>query len=1229
MMMTNSTSSYFLLVRIVVLLFVSLSIVCTVSTDAGAAGSFLATVVARTGELDVTHADTGQSSPEAEHALLYANDIVSTGATGRANLLFADGTQLFLNKQTSVSIVPSEATPKLRRVLFQLVRGEVFVRLRPNNIIATRAAMVAVRGTELALAVGSDDSTVVTVTTGSVDFFNEHGSVRVDAGQQSTASVGSAPRKPVTVQAGNLLFEWTLDVSQARIEREHVYVTADPALLAEQLKVRAAAANAGHPTGGAFLDYGDVLSDAHRYQDAFEAYKNAVNDASTSTQANIRLGFTLLRLDRLHDAQDAFTRAMPASPARLGLAWTALRENRYSDAVLFARGADGSVSNDLEATLVTGIALTRQFDTRASGRKILAGATLLSDPSLGHEALSWLALAESADGDFGLAFTHARAAVARAPRSPLAHGTLAIVSLCAGDTDAAYHEAKVASALDPDDVLSQVIESYGLLMANQPDRAARVAAKAAALEPELPEAEYILGLADVARNDYHHAEREFSATLDLAPSFTPAAAALAKLRARRGNVGGGKSLLQTMIGKHPDSADLHEALAEMLYDSHQYASSEKQYRIAARLEPDSALAHAGLARVLIDRKDLAEAIKEARKAVDLAPSVAQYHAILGLAYQYGFGTEGAADQQATREFRDALALDSRNSLARAELALLSLGSSSEDNGLQGTSAVNLSDIAQGSAIFAEEQRQRNAATSLANITQAILYDPSVARQLTPGGQSTEVSAETGKTHDEVFAQQSVSFLNGAGNAFAQYKNDLDKESGTDGRIETGVGYVAIQPSKDLTVLGSMIRQINDQSFPFQAMIGAPTTQLSTGDLANVAVGQRLGDNVSAWVGLSGLFTQDSYANPNGGIVWEVSNSRSVVPEVRIDINPNLNAKHSPRFSFGIASGPQTVHTASLEASFDPFFPSTPYQVGTTQAVQNVYANASWNVDSRLFFAGQIRSQRTTQQDITPQTHVDVLLPSAQVSYRAQRDLLLRVIAGRDALSTTLATLMPNDSLVAMEQDVLPIGNADQTESLEFDVERYFRAATVKVFGFETYSRDLLYGSQAPMSAYSTVNMADRVTRSGGGIRIDAPVARSLFASGYFVSSTTDSVWGQDPLIMATATHSYGYGTLPYSPHYNASFGLSYVDRATRVSCAVRYQGGLNIEAVTVDEFGDQFYTTQSFSSQTYIDASVRRKLLENLDLYFQGKNLMNAPELQFSTLQVPGRVFETGATLRF
>ncbi len=129
---------------------------------------------------------------------LKAGDILRTKAAGTLAIVFADGTQVRLGRN---SVMVVRRVSKSGASSLSLQRGRAWGRSprnRSNLSIETPSATAAIRGTEWAID-ADDDSSALQVFSGVVELSNEAGSLTVQAGQAATVLRGQAPTRTVLV----------------------------------------------------------------------------------------------------------------------------------------------------------------------------------------------------------------------------------------------------------------------------------------------------------------------------------------------------------------------------------------------------------------------------------------------------------------------------------------------------------------------------------------------------------------------------------------------------------------------------------------------------------------------------------------------------------------------------------------------------------------------------------------------------------------------------------------------------------------------------------------------------------------------------------------------------------------------------------------------------------------------------------------------------------------------
>lgn len=129
---------------------------------------------------------------------LKAGDILRTKAAGTLAIVFADGTQVRLGRN---SVMVVRQVSKSGRSSLSLQRGRAWGRSprnRSNLSIETPSATAAIRGTEWAISADADSSQLQ-VFSGTVELSNDAGSLTVEAGQAATVMLGQAPTRTVLV----------------------------------------------------------------------------------------------------------------------------------------------------------------------------------------------------------------------------------------------------------------------------------------------------------------------------------------------------------------------------------------------------------------------------------------------------------------------------------------------------------------------------------------------------------------------------------------------------------------------------------------------------------------------------------------------------------------------------------------------------------------------------------------------------------------------------------------------------------------------------------------------------------------------------------------------------------------------------------------------------------------------------------------------------------------------
>ena len=156
-------------------------------------------VSVQTGRAPIRPAVAGES--------LLPPTILRTGSNGSASLVFGDGSQVLVLRDSELKLRASatRAVDQASMVTLELVRGGLENDVRPRQPqggrfqIHTPAAIAAVRGTRFRVHVDGDDARKARteVLTGAVQVLNTRGEVTATAAQGSVARLHEAPLAPV------------------------------------------------------------------------------------------------------------------------------------------------------------------------------------------------------------------------------------------------------------------------------------------------------------------------------------------------------------------------------------------------------------------------------------------------------------------------------------------------------------------------------------------------------------------------------------------------------------------------------------------------------------------------------------------------------------------------------------------------------------------------------------------------------------------------------------------------------------------------------------------------------------------------------------------------------------------------------------------------------------------------------------------------------------------------
>jgi len=596
---------------------------------------------------------------------LWPRDELQTHQHSRARVGL-DGATLELGPLTHIVIPAAKAQKPTYRTLLQVLKGKLLILLigaRPIEI-GTAGATASARGTKFLVEVDAAGLTVLTVIEGSVDFYNDLGTVLVSAGEQSTAGPGKAPSRPMRVDPSTFI-DWEASPDSIWLGFEKLYhpeLTADQrrAVLpkAEEDAERNPAARSLLPE---FTAWGDLLHDNGRYADAADVYRKAMGLGSVDS-LRLRLAFTTLAQGRNQEAAAMFAQAAQ-TPALKGVATAGQAVAALGtggDATALAGQALSLAPEDAEVAVMAGFVYLRAGTVEQATSALQKAAQLNPQE---YRAPAYLALAKLTDGDGKTACELAGAAVAAAPGSGLAHAALGTAAFYAGSLRQAAAEAALAQGLSPDAAAAHLLSAQVAAAQGNLLLALHETELAVTLDSKLAQAYQMLGVLSLALNDVVRAAKAFRIALDLQPKLGSAMTGLGLALARQDRMPESLQAQQAAVSLDPGAAGAHNNLGAVYMQTGKFSEALAEYDRALALQPDWALVHGNRALTYLEMNEYAQAVQEGELAVKLGAQSARVHTTLARVYLKQNRTN-----KAWAALREALQLDPNYALARMHMA---------------------------------------------------------------------------------------------------------------------------------------------------------------------------------------------------------------------------------------------------------------------------------------------------------------------------------------------------------------------------------------------------------------------------------------------------------------------------------------------------------------------------------------------------------------------------------
>ena len=440
-------------------LLAGLLAVLSASQPAGAScGQRAARLVTLQGALDIQESGPQEWKPVNPERDFCPGDRIHTRAQSRATVELNNKTVISLDQQTTIvfSGLQAQAPSWL-----DLLKGIMYLRSRtPSSLdVRTRYVNAAIRGTEF-LVSADDDQSQVTVFEGTVESFNDQGSVTLTSGQAAVAKPGQAPVRKLVLTPRDAV-QWALYypplMDLPRLRQQSTSLSVQQALTryldGDSLGALAALEAAGED--GRVLRAGLLI------------VMGRVEEARTLLdgigKADPRLAEVLALRAIVALAQNDNTKALELAQqstelqAQSPMGWTALSYARQAEFQLepALQAANRAVQLDPDNALARAreAELLSALGRRAEAREAAAAATRIN-PRLAR-AWAVLGYAQLSEMDHAAAADSFRKAIELDNADPLSRFGLGLAKIRAGDLEGGIADLEIATNLDPNNALSR------------------------------------------------------------------------------------------------------------------------------------------------------------------------------------------------------------------------------------------------------------------------------------------------------------------------------------------------------------------------------------------------------------------------------------------------------------------------------------------------------------------------------------------------------------------------------------------------------------------------------------------------------------------------------------------------------------------------------------------------------------------------------------------------------
>lgn len=603
-------------VLVIVVMTQAFVLICHHSSYAAPA----ATVIGLSGKVEIASSGADRWGAAKVNQSLDQNDRIKTGGKSGAVLLFDGGSRMKLGPFTILTISARDGSQPSGGVALDLTSGKVWAKVNklnnPNDgrfEIKTPVAVTGVRGTEFALDVDDDGTTILTVVEGNTSFGNEFGGVVVGASQQSTAEPGKAPTPPKVVDTRHWI-EWTFDIRAMGTDFETPFHGGDKKELAS-IRQRLEEDIQDDDTCEKRIELAGVLYDLGLFNEAGEYFGECLDDDDYALDAAYGMGKVKLA------GGDTAAAALLFNGILESLEKAEEEESDKGGETTYevVRQTDMAVTDDKKMHR-SGLSTFRQVKNStsedSSDKNRYDDETIRTYRTKAYFGLGLVALKErkfeEAKTSFGKALDFFEGAC-------LPNVGMATALMNMGDTDGAMEFTGAALDEEAGCYQAMTLKSLLELAGNKPDAALEDAAKAVEAAPWSADAHAALARIRFFRGEFDAARSAADDTLALAPSNPAAHEILARLLLSEGNYQDAIREALLCLALDEDNPYANDDLAMIYYLYREYAGAILHWKKAIAADPRFSVAKVRLARLYndLEEKDTArEAEKLARDVTD-------------------------------------------------------------------------------------------------------------------------------------------------------------------------------------------------------------------------------------------------------------------------------------------------------------------------------------------------------------------------------------------------------------------------------------------------------------------------------------------------------------------------------------------------------------------------------------------------------------------------------------